>query len=376
MKLEDVTSLMSKLRLPTALVFTPINLKEEKKKFHDSDSYEPHFRYRIVKNSNGEILKKLSSLKLVTDVDPRISNFYIELIESKKDSNELMHSVGNNDLVSEISYRKYGRPSPLLFRNSARVLRGKVDNYNIVKAPITREGDILGYESIEKIFETVFSHFGLDEWCIKASSNIPKNAAKVGVKSKWVLVDPNIKRSKFKLKKTLIHEVGTHVFRSVNGLNTGIDALSNANLVGYLDVEEGLATWNESDMKLLTLGSLKRKAALTYAIYIGEKMSFRQLYNSMLSVFPQNSAFDITYRVKRGLGDTSYPGIYGKDIVYYRGFRKVKRALEKDKSLYEKLYAGKIDIKQCQWVDEGLLPKAKIVPSKQEWEEVFKKADI
>ena len=32
MKLGEVVSLMSKLRLPISLVFTPINLKEEKEK--------------------------------------------------------------------------------------------------------------------------------------------------------------------------------------------------------------------------------------------------------------------------------------------------------------------------------------------------------
>ncbi len=102
----------------------------------------------------------------------------------------------------------------------------------------------------------------------------------------------------FKLKKTLVHEVGTHVLRSVNGQNSGVPALSNANLSTYLDIEEGLATWNESLNNLLTLSTLKKKAALTYAIYI-EKMSFRQLYSSLLSVFPPKSAFNITYRVKK-----------------------------------------------------------------------------
>ena len=37
---------MSKLRLPISLVFTPINLKEEKEKFLNSDLYEPIFKYR------------------------------------------------------------------------------------------------------------------------------------------------------------------------------------------------------------------------------------------------------------------------------------------------------------------------------------------
>jgi len=376
MRIEEVNDLLFKLKLPLSLVFTPINLEEEKQKFLSSDSYEPNFIYKGVKNSNEDILKRLNSIKEVSDVDPRISDFYIELIESKKESNDLMNAVGNNDLVTEISFKKYGKPSPLLFRNATRVLRGKVDNYNIVKYPIVKSGDMLGYKEIEEIFKNVFDYFKLAGWAIEPSSNIGKNSAKVGIKSKRVLVDPDIQRSRFKLKKTLVHEVGTHVFRSVNGESSGVYALSNANLVGYLDIEEGLAIWNESNMELLTLKWLKERAAMTWAIYMGEKLTFRQLYNSILGVLPKKTAFDITYRVKRGLGDTSYPGIYAKDIVYFRGFRKVKKALEKDKSLYEKLYAGKIDIKQCEWVDDGLIPKPKMVPSKEQWRDIFKKVGI
>ena len=376
MKIEEVNSYLSKLRIPTSLVFTPINLKEEKEKFLNSDIYEPNFRYKGVRNSNEDIFKKLSSLKSISDVDPRISDFYISLIESKKDADLLMRSVGDNELVTEFSIKKYGKPSDLLFRKSSQVLRGKVDSYNIVKYESSNHSELLGYERIEEVFNTVFTYFNLTDWKLHPSSNIGKDGAKVGIKSKWVLVDPKIQRSVFKLKKTLVHEVGTHVLRSVNGQNSGVPALSNANLSTYLDIEEGLATWNESLNNLLTLSTLKKKAALTYAIYIGEKMSFRQLYSSLLSVFPPKSAFNITYRVKRGIADCSYPGIYAKDIVYFRGFNRIKRALEKDKSLYEKLYSGKIDIKQCEWVDDGLIPKAKIVPSKEQWSDIFKKAGI
>ncbi|OGC44304.1 hypothetical protein A2400_01080 [candidate division WS6 bacterium RIFOXYB1_FULL_33_14] len=376
MKLSEVTTSLSKLKIPTSLVFTPINLVQEKEKFLNSDTYEPQFEYKIVKNRNEDILKELSSLREIVDVDPRISTFYIQLIESKKDTNNLMHAVGNNELVTDISLKKYGKPSALLFRNASRVLRGVVDGYNLAKYPKIEKGDILGYEEIVEVFNTVFEELNLDGWSVAKSQNIAKNGVKVGIKRKQILVDGGIERSKFKLKKTLVHEVGTHVLRSVNGAKSGFEALSKANLPEYLDIEEGLATWNESNMDLLTLGWLKEKAALTWGIYIGEKLTFRQLYNSMLGVLPPKSAFSVTYRVKRGLGDTSYPGIYCKDIVYFRGFRKVKKQLEKDKSLYEKLYAGKIDFKQCEWVDDGLIPKAGIVPSKELWKGIFKKAGI
>lgn len=376
MKLEEVTKHLSSLKIPLSLVFTPVNLELEKKKFLESDSYEPQFIYKIVKNNNAEILKKLSSLKEISDVDPRISDFYIQLIESKKDSSDLMHAVGNNELMTDISYKKYGKPSSLLFRNASRVLRGKVDSYNIVDMKRSKKEDMLGYDEIADIFVEVFKSFDLGDWSVNKSANISKNGAKVGIKRKEVLLDPNIERSKFKLRKTLVHEVGTHVLRSINGMNSGFEALSKPNLPSYLDVEEGLATWNESEMNLLTLRWLKGKAALLWAIYLGEELTFRQLYNSVLGVLPKYSAFDITYRVKRGLGDTSYPGIYSKDIVYFRGFRKVKNKLEKDKSLYEKLYAGKIGFDQCEWVDTGLIPKAKVVPTKDKWKAIFKEVGI
>ncbi|MGI6423397.1 MAG: tyrosine/phenylalanine carboxypeptidase domain-containing protein [Candidatus Dojkabacteria bacterium] len=376
MRLEEVTKQLSQLKIPLSYVFTPINLKVEKEKFLQSDTYEPQFQYRVVKNHNEEILKNLSSLKEISDVDPRISDFYIELIESKRDSSDLMHAVGNNDLVSELSYKKYGKPSAPLFRNASRVLRGKVDSYKLVDRKRVKGEDLLKYDEIKDAFLVVFKSFGLDDWSVAKSGNIAKGGAKVGIKRREVFLDPDIERTKFKLKKTLVHEVGTHVLRAVNGMNSGFEALSKPTLPSYLDVEEGLAAWNESEMGLLTLRSLKEKAALLWAVYIGESLTFRELYNSLLGIFPKYTAFSITYRVKRGLGDTSYHGIFAKDVVYFRGFRRVKRRLERDKSLYEKLYAGKINFKQCEWVDTGLIPKAKIVPNKDMWVRIFRDAGL
>jgi len=376
MSLAEVTSLLGSLRIPTALVFTPTNLESEKKKFFSSDTYNPVFEYRIVKNNNAEILKKLSKVKEIGDIDPRISDFYIQLIDSKREANDLMYAVGDNESITDISVHRYGKPGDQLFRNAARVLRGKMDSYNVVKSDSVKKNDLLHHDEIVRIFNTTFEELGLEGWSVNDSINIAKNGVKVGVKKKEILVDPNIERTKFKLRKTLVHEVGTHALRAYNGLRSGIDAFSNANLPEYLDVEEGLATWNENNMGLLTDKWLKKKAALTWAIYLGEDLSFRELYNVLLAVLPKYSAFDITYRVKRGLGDTHDRGIYSKDIAYFRGFRKVKKKLEENPRLYNQLYAGKITFKQCEWVEDGLLPAPTNVPTKEKWLEIFKKAGI
>jgi hypothetical protein len=376
MKLEEVTELLNQLRLPTAMVFTPTNLASEKKKFFKSDTYNPVFQYKVVKNNNADILKKLLQVEEIVDVDPRISKFYIQLISSKKEANDLMYAVGNNELVTDISYNRYGKPSAVLFRNACRVLRGRMKNYNVVKSKNIDRGDTLGYDQIEKVFNVVFEELGLEGWGVSESKNISKNSIKVGTKSKKVFVDPKIERSKYKLRKTIVHEVGTHVLRAINGQKSGFEALGKANLPSYLDVEEGLATWNEMKLGLLTDEWLIKKAAMVYALYIGENLSFRQLHNSMLGVLPKYGSFNTVYRIKRGLTDTAYSGLYTKDIAYFRGFRKVLRKLEKDPSVYELLYAGKIDFKQCKWVREGLIPRAKNVPDKETWEKIFKKAGI
>ena len=375
MTLEEVTVLLEELKIPTALVFTPTNLDSEKKKFFNSDTYNPQFKYRVVNNNNDAILKKLLAVQEISDVDPRISQFYIDLIDAKKEISDLMHVVGNNDAVTEISKRRFKMPSHMLFRNACRILRGNVSKYNL--ADSTKESkEMLGYDEIVKVFNIVFEELGLDGWSVKPSLNIAKNGVKVGVKRKEILVDENIERSKFKLKKTIVHEVGTHALRAHNGLRSGFVALSKPNLPGYLDVEEGFATWNEYDMGLLNEDWLRNKAALTYAIYLGEYLTFRDLYNVMLGVLPKKAAFNVVYRVKRGLEDTSEPGIYAKDVAYFRGFRKVLKKLDEDPTLYKKLFAGKIDFKQCNWVDEGLVKKPEIVPTKEKWEEIFKKAEI
>lgn len=376
MTLEEVTVNLGKLRLPTALVFTPLNLEIEKKKFFNSDSYNPYFKYRIVKNSNEKVLEELSRLEEISDIDPRVSQFYIDLIKSKEQANELMHAVGNNQKVTEISKERFGVPSEKLYRNACRVLRGVVKNYKLVKSPSLIKENYLKYDDIVTVFDLVFEELGLNDWKVYKSLNISKNGMKVGIKRKQILVNPEIQKSKFKLKKSIIHEVGTHVLRSTNGFNTNFPALGNANLPSYLDVEEGLATWNESEMGVLTELGLKKKAALVYAIKNGESMTFRELYNCLLALFPDYVAFDTTYRVKRGLSETAKPGIYTKDIVYFRGFRTVRYYLEKDFSIYKNLYSGKIDLKQIRWVEDGLIPKAKLIPTKEMWSKVFKRAGL
>jgi hypothetical protein len=372
--LEEVTEILSTLRLPIALVFTPTNLESEKKKFFESNTYNPQFKYEIVKNDNESVFKKLEGVTGIMGVDPRISEFYMDLIESKKRASALMHSAGNNEEVTRLSIEQYGFPTHTLFRNAGRIIRGLRKGYSLVNKE--KDEDVLNYEQIERVFRAVFDELGLDEWSIDKSAKIASNGVKVAIKRRQVLMDPNITRTISALKKTIVHEVGAHVLRTINGEKSGFAALGKANLPLYLDAEEGIATLNEEQFGVLTYYSLRKKAVLAWAVYVGKDMSFRQLYNALSVGFKKTEAFDITYRIKRGLGDTSKPGAYVKDIVYFRGFKKVRKKISEDSTAFNNLYAGKISLKQIRWVEDGLLPKPKIVFDKKVFERAFKKAGI
>jgi hypothetical protein len=374
--LRELTVLLDELRLPISLVFTPINLEQEKEKFFDSDNYNPQFKYRKIKNSNSEVFKRIQNITEVSDVDPRISQFYLELIKAKIDTTQMMEKVGDNDAITELSYAKYGEVTPELFRNATRILKGQTLQFKLLNEDMLKTQKYLNFDEIKKAFDAVFVELGLDGWVAEKSQNIARNGAKLGVKSKRVYLYGDIKKRSYELRKTIIHEVGTHALRAVNGEKSGYSAFSKANVPSYLLAEEGLAMYNEESMGVLTRKDLKNRAAMVWAIYVGEKMSFRQLYNCLLALFPKKQAFDLTYRVKRGLGDTSKPGIYSKDLVYLRGFLRVRRKIMAEPAIYDMLYAGKIGFDKIEWVEEGLLAKPKIVPTKKQFEEIFKKIGI
>ncbi|MCA9376317.1 DUF1704 domain-containing protein [Candidatus Nomurabacteria bacterium] len=373
MKLAELTEILHELRIPTSLVLTPTNLNTEMEKFLNSEDYNPQFEYRIVNNKNDKLFQILASLESVTDVDPRLSEFYIQLIESKKLSSDLMHAVGDNVRFTKLSIKRFRMPTPVLFRNACRVLRRYVSMYDLSEPKKDRRK--MGFDEVAAVINTVLEEFELKEWSANKSMNIAQNGMKVGVKNKEILIDPNIETTPSRLRKSIVHEF-THVIRSHNGLKTGYEALSKPTYGDYLEVEEGLAVYNEEIMGLLSYSDLRKGAVSAWGTYIGQEMSFRELHNVYSSIYTKKNAFLRVLRVKRGLGDTSMPGIYSKDVAYFRGFRRVRKKCAEDATLYAKLYAGKINFKQVSWVDDGLIRKPAIVPSKQRFEKAFKKAGI
>ena len=377
MKLEMVSNILADVRTPITYTFTPINLEEEKKKFFDSDDYNPQFKYTVLANRNREIFQALEDVDHIDDVDPRISDFYIDLIKSKELVHDLYVSVGNNDLVTKYSEKRYGSVSPKLFQNATRVIKGYTSTYNLANESKVNGSRKLSLDEVISVMRYFLDLYDLKDWNIVFSKKNMNKNIRVGVKDKEIVLGSDqVSKSAFRLRKTIVHEIGTHVLRWYNGQLTGFPALTKSNNAGYHDVEEGLASYNEEISDLMDASTLRQKALLVYAIYIGKNLSFRQLYTVLRGFESKNTAFNLTLRVKRGLGDTSIPGIYAKDASYFRGFRIVRRKIENNPELYKKLYAGKIGFKQISWVDDGLIPMPKYVFDIETYNTHFKKLSI
>lgn len=169
-------------------------------------------------------------------------------------------------------------------------------------------------------------------------------------------------RSQEDLLGMLYHEVGTHALRRVNyEKQPWFKKKKQFGFSSYLRTEEGLAS-------LHSLLPLKNKSAygsaLRYlAVAHAQKESFAETYKFISQyVDDPERRWAITFKQKRGLTDTSLPGGYTKDLVYFAGLVEVWRYLNERNFEVDGLYFGKLakeDVEKAREINpafEPLLP--------------------
>ena len=100
---------------------------------------------------------------------------------------------------------------------------------------------------------------------------------------------------------------------------------------------------------------------MVQAVAWGEHMGFRALYERISEIGGSALAWSICLRVKRGLFSPSKAGVYGKDVVYFRGLRTVRKYLETGGCI-ENLYVGKVGVHHPveEWLDAGLIRPGRV----------------
>lgn len=322
---------------------------------------EPYIRRRFLNNKiKNPILKYNPPIKNLLNLRRKVSSIQIDeknaldtlMIEKQHDiirKIDLLNSVGCFDFT-ERSEKIYGVPSKRLVDKSYDILNEKLKE--------TESEKVSSKDSAKKIRENM-KLFGMKYKILR--KDIVTSALIDSEKQEMVLKKRH-RYSKQFLNRLIVHEIGTHAFRSENGKLQKLSIFKNG-LANYLETEEGLAAYNEERFGLLTQSTLRNYAGRVVSIHMALNNGFYKTFKELKKYFSKRAAFKLALRSKRGLLDTEYEGAYTKDLAYLKGYYNIKRFVRKGGNLKD-LYYGKVGINDLIHVKKLKLKKPKYFPNK------------
>jgi len=268
---------------------TPINLLEEKAKFMADHNYNPQF-------------------------------IYDEVVEEEKLTQYGLPQQEYVALAQEIVDKAY------FHRNEQDLLMMK--GRNMTQEEVTKKVKFfLKMHGLEDRFEVVWS-----------SSFIPRTA----INADTIKLKLPVRFRKEDLLGMLYHEIGTHAIRRVNyEQQPWYRRKKKYGFASYLKTEEGLAILHSLIPHTFKLAYIP---AIRYlATNFSQSHSFSETFrflNKYIEDFER--CWTATFRQKRGLEDTSRPGGFTKDLVYFAGLIEAWQYLKEHDFDITKLYFGKM----------------------------------
>ena len=336
--------------LKTYYWFSPENLAEEKYKFFKHKTYNPQFRYPKLN------LVKLAKFKKVLDSMNIPNEKGIKSIIKRKKIEETKQKL---QLI-------LARGTPMITKNSTDLYQLKFDKGSIAAAKKDASINVRfkqrerhkAKDTVQEIVKYL-KKYKIRNWKVSISKNadfyfqiLPRNRLiRVGINPNWDYLN---------MESALAHEIDGHVIRAQNA-RAQKDKTFNASLPFYIKTEEGLACFLGD--YCTSRGEISRKHhAIKYlAGYFAKSHSFFETYDFLLSYgFTPALAFQRAFRLKRGFTDTSMPGVFAREAMYYEGMIEVKNFIDSGGDI-RKLYAGKVGLADLQKIP---IPEKQIVPKR------------
>lgn len=235
------------------------------------------------------------------------------------------------------------------------------DEDDVPQAPPT--GPVVGDVAADRMlatFRDALRHRGLLDWEV-AWDSVLASRVLVDATRRCVRVNPAARFRDTDRAGLVAHEIDVHATRGSNGEAQPLHIFSTG-LARSLLTEEGLAIVAEERVRALSPGFVARQSLLIRAVRLAQRMGFRDLYEALLPHAGRGGAWQIALRVKRGLAEPGLPGVYAKDTVYLRGYRRVRAWLDAGGDL-RLLYVGKVGVHhpvaawiRAGWVSPGAVP--------------------
>ncbi|PKM97341.1 MAG: hypothetical protein CVU79_08765 [Elusimicrobia bacterium HGW-Elusimicrobia-3] len=182
---------------------------------------------------------------------------------------------------------------------------------------------------------------GLHNWSVRISAKMSASAS-VLPGSRVVKIKKGRRFAAEEVFRLVEHEIGVHARRAENGHAMPL-GIFRVGLEGYLETEEGMAAWRERESGIND--GLRLFALRVLAVHWASRLPFSAVFDNLSrGGVPDDLAWALTQRVKRGLTDTGRPGCYPKDVSYFRGYLKVKAFLAAGGSWDELMKYGKVSM--------------------------------
>lgn len=152
-------------------------------------------------------------------------------------------------------------------------------------------------------------------------------------------IGKDIKRFSNNVKRLIVHEIESHALQNYNMKKVGsplimLSKLSDSNLYA-----EGLGVYNEVKSKTITKKAFKNYYYRLKSVR-NNNLKFREIYEMLREEkLSEKHAYNIAYRVKRGMQDTSKQGGYPKDAAYLLGYKEILKFLKSNRE--DLLYCAK-----------------------------------
>jgi alpha-L-glutamate ligase-like protein/uncharacterized protein (TIGR02421 family) len=311
----------------------PVNLEEERKKFFMDFSYNPQFIYPELQYDPAILKKELLGISF--DDSPVGILFF-------KKSKEILKKIDLHESRGQKSFtlnsiELFGKPSKEQINLADQIIKSKKN--------LETENEDLTAEDAQKIFTDVFDDYGLASWKVEMKETLVANC--IAGKNNRLFLKKSAKFSRNRIKSLIIHEIETHLLTAENGKQQPFK-MFNRGFADYLATQEGLALYNVKTQGLENEIDRIYTASLLKATELAFQHSFAGLFLKLLDIgLPQNRAFRICIKLKRGLEDTSQPGAFTKDHLYFVGERQVEEFIRNGGKI-EDLYLGKFNLEDLE----------------------------
>ena len=325
---------------------TPINFSEENglflKNYREKKVYNPQYKYyKFCAENIYDTFHILENLVLDNCKD---NNIFRESIDKLDCELKMYENIGDDEKFSESSIYVYGEPD-IVYESEA-----KKDICSIAHSSSESIGKYTPKE-LEYIIMKRLKEYGFD-WKINVTSNMTSRIS-VEPDSKEIFINSHKKFSHNDILRLLVHEIDTHVLRTENGFLRKY-AFYSADLSRTIMHEEGLALYNEK-INGLQDDFAQLLYCARFLCCVNYNMSFYELFDMLINYgCSEDISLYIVSRIKRGLSDTSKPGGFVKDYVYYQGLKEIETAIEKDKGIYNKMYYGNISLKDIDTLGDNI----------------------